>query len=44
MQTEFFALQGMGKLMEVIEIVKRRINPILTLGGIIACRVDPRRR
>lgn len=44
MQTEFFALQGMGKLMEVIEIVKRRINPILTLGGIIACRVDPRTR
>lgn len=44
MQTEFFALQGMGKLMEVIEIVKRRINPILSLGGIIACRVDPRTR
>ena len=44
MQTEFFALQGMGKLMEVIEIVKRRINPSLDLGGIIACRVDPRTR
>ncbi len=44
MQTEFFALQGMGKLMEVIQIVKRRINPVLKLGGIIACRVDPRTR
>lgn len=44
MQTEFFALQGMGKLMEVIALVKRRINPSLEMGGIIACRVDPRTR
>lgn len=42
LQTEFFALQGMSKLMEVVEIVKRRINPKLKLGGIVACRMDTR--
>lgn len=44
MQTEFFALQGMGKLLEVMDIVQKRINPSLSLGGIVACRVDPRTR
>ena len=44
MQTEFFALQGMSKLMEVVELVKKRINPALSLGGIVACRMDTRTR
>ena len=44
MQTEFFALQGMSKLMEVVNIVRHRINPGLALKGIIACRMDTRTR
>ncbi len=44
MQTEFFALQGMSKLMEVVEVVRQRINPSLRLAGIVACRMDTRTR
>ncbi|HGY92664.1 MAG TPA: ParA family protein [Planctomycetes bacterium] len=44
MQTEFFALQGMSKLMEVVEVVQQRINPSLRLAGIVACRMDTRTR
>ena len=35
-QTEFFALQGMSKLVEVIELVKRRIHPELVLADFAA--------
>ena len=44
MQTEFFALQGMSKLMDVVALVRRRINPGLEIGGIVACRMDVRTR
>ena len=42
MQTEFFALQGMTKLMDVVELVRSRLNPRLTLSAIVPCRYDPR--
>lgn len=42
-QTEFLALQGMSKLLETIEIVKKRLNRQLILNGIIATRYDKRR-
>jgi chromosome partitioning protein len=42
LQSEFFALQGMAKLTEVIGLVQRRLNPRLALAGIVACRVDRR--
>jgi len=41
-QTEFFALQGMSKLIETIEIVYKRLNPRLKVTGIIACMFDKR--
>ena len=44
LQTEFFALQGMSKLMETIRLVRRRINPQLQVTGIIACMYDGRTR
>ncbi|MEZ6195044.1 MAG: ParA family protein [Planctomycetota bacterium] len=44
MQTEFFALQGMSKLMEVVEVVKKRLNAELGIRGIVACRMDTRTR
>lgn len=44
LQAEFFALQGMAKLIEVIDLVQRRLNPRVYLSGIVACKVDRRPR
>jgi len=44
LQTEFFALQGMSKLIETIRLVRRRLNPALQVTGIIACMYDGRTR
>ncbi|HHT9125316.1 MAG TPA: ParA family protein [Candidatus Brocadiia bacterium] len=37
LQTEFFALQGVSKLMETFEIVRKRLNHNLEISGIIPC-------
>ncbi|UCH84158.1 MAG: ParA family protein [Candidatus Latescibacterota bacterium] len=42
-QTEFFALESLGKLRDVIDIAKSRFNPNLELSGIIATRFDGRK-
>jgi chromosome partitioning protein len=42
LQTEFFALQGMTKLLDVVQLVRLRLNRSLQLGGIIPCLFDPR--
>ncbi len=42
LQAEFFALQGMAKLTEILSLVQRRLNPGLELAGIVACKVDRR--
>ena len=44
MQTEFFALQGMSKLMEVFELIRQRMNPSLEICGILPCLYDSRLR
>ncbi len=41
-QTEFFALQGMSKLLEIVQLLRRRLNPGLELTGILACLYDSR--
>lgn len=38
------ALAGVAQLMETIGIVRERLNPNLTLAGIVTCRVDMRTR
>lgn len=43
-QTQFLALQGMSKLVEVIELVKRKLHPRLELSGIVPCMYDSRMR
>jgi chromosome partitioning protein len=43
-QTQFLALQGMSKLVEVIELVKQRLHPGLKLSGIVPCMYDSRMR
>lgn len=43
-QTEFFALQGMSKLVEIVQLLKRRLNPELHIRGILPCLYDSRLR
>ncbi len=42
LQPEFFALQGMTKLLQIIEIVQKRLNPALDMLGIMCCLYDSR--
>ncbi len=44
LQTQFFALQGMSKLLDVFRLVRKRVNPRLQLTGIIPCMFDTRTR
>jgi len=44
LQTEFFALKGMSKLVEIVQLLKRRLNPELEISGIIPCLYDSRLR
>lgn len=43
-QTEFFALQGMTKLVEIVQLIQRRMNPKLQITGIVPCLYDSRLR
>ena len=42
LQTEFFALQGMSKLIEILQLLERRLNPDLRITGILPCLYDSR--
>ncbi len=42
LQCEFFALEGISQLMRTIDIVKRALNPTLTLQGIVLTMFDRR--
>lgn len=43
-QTEFFALQGLSKLVEVVQLLRRKLNPKLEITGVLACLYDSRLR
>jgi chromosome partitioning protein len=43
-QTEFLALQGMSKLMDVVALLRRKLNPGLEIAGIVPCLYDSRLR
>jgi chromosome partitioning protein len=43
LQAEFFALQGMAQLLDVVERVKRRLNPGLDLLGILVSMFQKQR-
>ncbi|HIG87095.1 MAG TPA: hypothetical protein EYQ25_08630 [Planctomycetes bacterium] len=43
-QTEFFALQGLSRLLGIIELVQARLNPDLKLTGVLASIYDARLR
>ncbi|GAB4136106.1 MAG: AAA family ATPase [Planctomycetota bacterium] len=42
MQAEYLSLQGMAKLIEVIQLVQRRLNPDVRIACILPCMVDSR--
>jgi chromosome partitioning protein len=42
LQTEFFAMQGMTKLLDVLTLLRRRLNPSLELLGILPSLYDGR--
>ncbi len=44
LQTEFLALHGMTQLMQVFNVVKKRLNPELEVTGIIGTMYDSRKR
>ncbi len=44
LQTEFLPMQGMAKLLQTIEIAKKRLNDKLEITGVICTRFDRRRK
>jgi chromosome partitioning protein len=42
LQSEFYALEGLGQLMQTVKIVKKNLNPRLTVAGILLTMFDKR--
>ena len=42
MQAEYLSLQGMAKLLEVIELVQKQLNPNLKIACVLPCMLDSR--
>lgn len=42
LQPHFLALQGLGKLLQTVTLVSKRINPALKVSGVLLCMFDPR--
>jgi len=43
-QCEYFALEGIGKLLNTIKIIQSRLNPALEIEGFVLTMYDPRLR
>jgi chromosome partitioning protein len=43
LQTQYLALQGLTKLVEVVDKIKKRLNKKLDLGGVILTQFDARK-
>ncbi|HBG28889.1 MAG: hypothetical protein A2Y10_16720 [Planctomycetes bacterium GWF2_41_51] len=42
LQPHFLALQGLGKLLQTVQLVNKRINPKLKVSGVLLCMFDSR--
>ena len=42
MQAEYLSLQGMAKLLEVIDLVQKQLNPDLEIACVLPCMLDSR--
>ena len=42
LQPHFLALQGLGKLLQTVTLVSKRINPSLKVSGVLLCMFDSR--
>jgi len=40
MQSHFLALQGVGKLLETVQLVSRSVNPDIRVSGVVLCAHD----
>jgi len=43
-QAEYYALEGLSQLMQSIDLIRRRLNPSLGVGGVLLTMVDARTR
>jgi chromosome partitioning protein len=43
-QAEYYALEGLTQLMQSIDLIRRRLNPGLGIGGVLLTMVDGRTR
>ena len=43
-QAEYYALEGLTQLMQSIDLIRRRLNPRLGIGGVLMTMVDTRTR
>ena len=43
-QCEYFALEGLGKLLNTVKIIQKRLNPELTIEGLLLTMYDTRLR
>jgi len=43
-QAEYYALEGLSQLMQSIDLIRRRLNPALGIGGVLLTMVDQRTR
>jgi len=41
-QCEFYALEGLGQLMNTIELIKKHLNPVLEIEGVLLTMFDAR--
>lgn len=44
LQCEYFALEGLGQLLNTVKLIQARLNPTLTLAGILLTMFDTRNR